>query len=101
MAHDHGCEYQIRTVHENGIEELSDWMNSKEQIAQALVTAPKPHGRTYWLRVRSIICPDCSDKEQIWEYPVMHLPSPRFVPHAARYLQIEEFRNQYAQNRHL
>ena len=28
MAHNHGYEYQIRIVHEDGIEELSGWMNS-------------------------------------------------------------------------
>jgi hypothetical protein len=98
MAHNHGCEYQIRTVRENGIEELSDWLRSADQVAQ--VIAHKPHGRTYWLRVRNIICSDCLDKEQIWEYPVMHVPSPRFIPHDSRYLQTAESRGQYAQNRH-
>ena len=37
MAHNHGNEYQIRIVREDGIEELSGWMNSTEQVAQAML----------------------------------------------------------------
>lgn len=33
MAHNHGNEYQIRMVHEDGTEELSGWMQSAEQLA--------------------------------------------------------------------
>ena len=33
MAHNHGKEYQIRVVHEDGTEELSGWMESEEQVA--------------------------------------------------------------------
>ena len=96
MAHDHGYEYQIKIVREDGIEELSDWMNSTENVAQAMIMAHKPQGRTYWLRVRNIVCSNCLDREQIWEYPVMHIPSPRFIPHDSRYLQVVESREQYA-----
>ena len=28
MAHNHGNEYQVRIVHEDGTEELSGWMKS-------------------------------------------------------------------------
>ena len=52
MVHNHGNEYQIRTVREDGIEELSGWMNSREQIAQAMLAVRRPQGRTYWLLVR-------------------------------------------------
>jgi hypothetical protein len=99
MAHNHGREYQIRTVREDGVEELSGWMNSTEQIAQTMVAAHKPQGRTYWLRIRNIICSNCLDSEQIWEYPIV-LPSPRFIPHDSRYMQTGESRGQYAHNRH-
>ena len=96
MAHNHGNEYQIRIVREDGIEELSGWMNSTEQIAQTMLAVYEPQGKTYWLLVRNILCPDCSDREQILEYPIMHVPSPRYVPHDSRYLQVVESRNRYA-----
>ena len=87
MAHNHGNQYQIRIVSEDGIEELSGWMESADQVAQAMLAVQRPQGKTYWLLVRNIICPDCSDREQIMEYPIMHTPSPRFIPHDSRYLQ--------------
>jgi len=96
MAHNHGLEYQIRIVREDGIEELSGWMNTPEQVAQTMLAVHGLQGKTYWLLVRNIICPDCSDREQIMEYPIMHTPSPRFIPHDSRYLQVVESRNRYA-----
>jgi hypothetical protein len=100
MAHDHGNEYRIRIIRENGIEELSGWMSSIEQIAQRMMVTHKPQGTGYWLQVRNILCANCSDREQIWEYPIMHTPSPRFIPHDSRYLQVVESRNVYAWNQH-
>jgi hypothetical protein len=71
MAHNHGNEYQIRIVREDGIEELSGWMNSIEQTAQAMLAVRRPQGRTYWLLVRNILCPNCSDRERIlWNTPI-------------------------------
>ena len=96
MAHNHGDEYQIRIVREDGIEELSGWMNSTEQVAQAMAAVHRPLGKTYWLLVRNILCPNCSDREQILEYPIMDVPSPRGTPHDSSYLQIVESRNRYA-----
>jgi hypothetical protein len=96
MAHNHGDEYQIRIVREDGIEELSGWMNSTEQVAQAMAAAHRPQGKTYWLLVRNILCPNCSDREQILEYPIMDVPSPRYFPHDSRYLQMAQSRNRYA-----
>ncbi len=97
MAHNHGNEYQIRIVHRDGTEELSGLMNSTEQVAQAMLAARRPQGKTYWLLVRNILCPDCSDREQrIMEYPLTNIPSPRFMPHDSGYLQIVESRNRYA-----
>ena len=96
MAHNHGNEYQMRIVHEDGIEELSEWMNSTEQVAQAMAAVHRPQGKTYWLLVRNIICPDCSDREQMLEYPLMHIRSPRCIPHDSRYLQVVESRSRYA-----
>ena len=96
MAHDHGNEYQIRFVREDGIEELSGWMNSTEQVAQAMLAVHRTQGSTYWLLVRHILCPNCSAREQTMEYPIMHAPSPRYIPHDSRYLQIVESRDRYS-----
>ena len=40
MAHN-GIEYQIRTTNEDGTVELSGWMNSTEQVAQAMAHRPQ------------------------------------------------------------
>jgi hypothetical protein len=39
MAHNHGNEYQVKIVHADGTEELSEWMNSQEQVAQQAMAA--------------------------------------------------------------
>ena len=96
MAHNHGNEFRIRIVREDGIEELSGWMNSAEQVAQVMLAVRRPQGNTYWLLVRNILCPNCSSREQIVEYPITHVPSPRYVPHDSRYLQAVESRHQCA-----
>ena len=96
MAHNHGNEYQIRIVREDGTEELSGWMNSTEQVAQVMLATHRPQGRTYWILVRNVLCPNCSAREQTMEYPIMHAPSPRYIPHDSRYLQVAGSRNRYA-----
>jgi hypothetical protein len=45
MAHNHGNEYQIRIVHEDGTEQLCEWMNSEEQLAQAMAAVHGAHGK--------------------------------------------------------
>ena len=72
MAHNHGNEYQIRIVREDGIEELSGWMNSTEEVAQAMLAVHRPKGKTYWLLARTTLCLNCSDGEQIMEYPIYY-----------------------------
>jgi hypothetical protein len=84
MAHDHGNEYQVRIIHADGTEKLSGWMNSEEQVAQAMAAVHKAQGEAYWLRERNVLCPDCFDKEQIiiLECPITDIPSlppPRFA----------------------
>ena len=96
MAHNHGYEYQIKIVHKDGIEELSGWMNSTDQVAQAMLAVQSPQGKTYWLLMRNVLCPNCSDRGQILEYPIMDIPSSRFLPHDSRYLQLVESRSRYA-----
>jgi len=96
MAHNHGNEYQVRIVREDGIEELSGWMDSAEQIAQTMLAVDRPQGKTYWLLVRNMLCPSCSDRGQISEYPLMRAPSPRYIPHDSRYLEVVESRDRCA-----
>jgi len=96
MAPKPGNEYQIKIVHKDGTEELSGWTNSIEQVAQTMILARKPHGTTCWLLARNIICPNCPESEQILEYPIMDIPSPRYNPHDSRYLQLGGASKQYA-----
>jgi hypothetical protein len=96
MAHNHGYEYQIRVVCEDGFEKLSGWMNSAEQVAQAMISVHEPRINTYWLLVRNITCPSCSDRAQVLEYPMVGIPSPRCIPHDSRYLQVADPKNRYA-----
>jgi hypothetical protein len=101
MSHDHGSEYQIKIIHEDGTEKLSGWMNSVEQVtqqvAQAMAAFQRPRGNAYWLRERNVLCPNCPDREQrIMEYPVMDIPSPRCSPHDSRYLLAVGSMDRYA-----
>src|ERR1700682_4531761 len=88
LAHNHGNEYQIKIVHADGTEELSGWMNSQEQVAQqAMPAVHRRRGKTYWLRKRNVLSPNCLDSEQrTVEYPLTDIPSPRCSPHDSRYL---------------
>ena len=87
MAHNHGNEYQVRIVHEDGTEELSGWMKSEEQVAPAMAAIHRPQGNAYWLRQRNVLCPDCPERDQgIWEYPLTGIPSSRYSPHDSGYL---------------
>ena len=96
MAHNHGYEYQIRIIREDGIEELSGWMNSTEHVAQTLIAVHKPQGATFWLLVRNSICPNCADRVQVLEYPIVNIPSPRCIPHDSRYFHVVDSRSHYA-----
>jgi hypothetical protein len=95
MAHNHGNEYQIRIVHENGTEEVCGWMKSEERLAQAMAAVHRAQGEVYWLRERNVLCPDCFDKEQtiILECLITEIPSPRYCPHDSHYLLAVGSRN--------
>jgi hypothetical protein len=95
MAHNHGYEYRIRIGFENGTEEMSDWMNSPEQIAQTVMVVHKLQGKTCWLLVRNIICPNCANREHVVEYPIIDIPSPQYIPCDSRHLRAEDSRNRY------
>lgn len=97
MAHNHGNEYQVRIVHQDGIEELTEWMNSQEQLAQAMAAVHRTQGKVYWLRERNVLCPDCIEMEQhiIVECPITDIPTSRYRPHDSRYLVAVGSRNRY------
>ena len=100
MAHNHGNEYQVKIVHEDGTEELSGWMNSAEQVAQqvaqAMAAFHRPRGNAYWLRERNVLCPNCPDREQrILEYRIEDTPSQRCHPHDSRYLVTMGYKSRY------
>jgi len=87
MEHNHGSEYQVKTVRRDGTEKLSGWMN-QEQVALAMAAARRLQGKAYWLQERNILCPNCLDREQrILEYTLVDIPSPRCSPHDSRYLR--------------
>jgi hypothetical protein len=97
MAHNHGDEYQVKTVHEDGTEELSGWMNSEEQVARAVVAVHIPPGKAFWLRARYVLCPNCLDREQrIVECPLTDMASPRCSPHDSCYLVTAGLKNRHA-----
>ena len=96
MAHNHGNEYQLKIVYEDETEELSEWMNSEAQLAQAIAAVPRPKGNAYWLRERNVVCPSCLDREQrILEYPLADFPCQRGSPHDSRYLLAVGYKNRY------
>ena len=97
MAHRHLNEYQIRTAYQDGTEELTGWMDSEEQLAQAMATLHTQPGKTYWLQVRNIPCADCFDTGQqgIAESLISGIPSIRYLPHNSQYLLAVGSRSRY------
>ena len=97
MAHNHGNEYQVKIVCEDGTEELSGWVNSEEQVAQAMAALHRPRIKASLLRERNALCPNCSDREQrMVEYPLANIPCPRYSPHDSDYLFAMGLINRYA-----
>jgi len=88
MAHN-GNEYGIRIIYEDGTVELSGWMNSTEQLAQALAAVHRSHGEAYWLLVRR-------EDQIILESPITDIPSPRCSTHDSHYLVRVRSRDRYA-----
>ncbi len=95
MEHNHGNEYQVKVIHDDGTEQLSRWMNSEAQIALAIASIHRPQGAC-WLRERKVVCLDCPDREQrILEYRVVDTPSQRCHPHDSQYLLAAGYKNRY------
>jgi hypothetical protein len=71
MTHEHGSEYQVRIVHEDGTEALSGWMNCPESVAQAITGLRGAPAKAYWLQIRNIVCFNCLDgKLTMAEFPL-------------------------------
>jgi hypothetical protein len=76
MTHEHGSEYQVRIVHEDETEVLSGWMNSQEDVAQAITGLRGSPAKAYWLQVRNILCLNCPHRElTIVEFPLTLTPA--------------------------
>jgi hypothetical protein len=96
MAHNHGNEYQIQIVHEDGTEQLSGWTDRAEQVALAMAAVHRQQGKAYWLLVRNVICPNCLDRiQRIVEYPITDTLSPRCSPQDSRYMLAVGLRSRY------
>jgi hypothetical protein len=89
MTHNHGSDYQVRVINEDGTEALSEWIDHGN-VAQTLACLRKPQAKAYWLRERNIAvaaCPLCQDIEAtIVEYPLTDCLSLRSHPHDSDYL---------------
>jgi hypothetical protein len=97
MEHNHGNEYQIRIVREDGTEELSGLMSSTEQVAQAMAAVNRLRGKSYWLLVLNVLCPSCMDRGRILiECPITNIPSPRYSPNDSHYLVTVGLKNRHA-----
>ena len=89
--HNHGSEYQVKIVHEDGTELLSGWMSGEERVVEAVAAIHWVQGKTYWLQERNIVCPDCSNMgHRILEYQLTDKISTRYSPHDSRYLRAGE-----------
>ncbi len=89
MAHNHGSDYQVKVIHEDGTETLSEW-TGQGNIPHILASLRKPRAKAYWLRERNITLADCAfcqDEEvTIVEYPLTDGLSLRNGPHDSAYL---------------
>src|ERR1019366_4926612 len=89
MAHDHGSEFQVKVIHADGTEALSEWIE-QENVAQTLAGLRKPQARAYWLRERNATVADCllcrEREPAVPEYPLTDCLSPRSQPHDSGYL---------------
>lgn len=98
MAHDHGSIYQVKVIHQDGTEELSEWIEPRE-IPYTLAALHKPQATAYWLRERNVtvpFCPDCRDVEMtVTEYPVTDHLSLRSHPHDSSYLVLTGAKNSH------
>ena len=98
MAHDHGSVYQVKVIHQDGTEELSEWIEQGD-VPYTLASLHKPQATAYWLRERNVtvpFCPLCRDVETaVTEYPVTDHMSSRGHPHDSSYLVLTGAKNSH------
>ena len=58
MAHNHGSKYQVKVIHEDGTEALSEWIEHGN-VPQTMAALRTPQARAYWLRERRVTVADC------------------------------------------
>ena len=89
MGHDHGTEYQVKVIHYDGTEALSEWIEHGN-VARTMAVYRTPQAKAYCLRERSVTieaCPHCQNTETaIAEYPLTDCLSPRTRPQDSGYL---------------
>lgn len=96
MAHNHGSEYQIRIISDDGTEETTRWMSSQEQLAEAIASLQRTPGKSFWLRERNILCPTCCEQHQVMsDCPIAEIPCQRYRPHDSHYLLAVGARNRH------
>ena len=87
MTHEHGSEYQIKIVYDDGTEELSGWIASQIELSQLIAALPQTAGKVFWLRERSAFCPYCCQEQRVVvECPIVGVPCLRYRPHDSHYL---------------
>lgn len=87
MTHNHGSEYQIRIVHDDGTEELTAWMSSQEELLQAIAVLPPTQARSLWLRERNTPLPHCSQQQGVVaECLIVGAPTQRYAAHDSHHL---------------
>ena len=86
--HNHGSEYQVKIVHDDGTQLLTGWMSGEERVVEAVAAIQWAQGKTYWLQERNILCPACSNIAlRILEYRLTDNTSKRYSPRDSRYLR--------------
>jgi hypothetical protein len=95
MGHEHGSEYQLKIVLQDGTEDLTGWLNEEELVRA--IKAARARAKAFWLQERILVCVDCADREpRILEYPLAVGESSRCRPHDSKYLVAAGVRNRSA-----
>ena len=91
MTHNHGSEYQVKVIHEDGTEVFSEWI-AQESIAYTMAALRKPQAKAYWLRERNVKVPFCAlcqeTETSVTEYPVTDHLSARSHVHDSSFLAL-------------
>ena len=96
MECNHGSEYQLKCIHQDGTEELADWITESE-LARAIAGIKWGEARTYWLRKRNLSCPNCANTDrEILECPVSNMSSTRYRIRDSSHIASAASKNRYS-----